>query len=91
MAQNLDQFDSYEKVKTRLDQIVETVSDGSLPLDEALDLYEEAVKLGMRASDMIELAPAAPEAVEADAEAAASDDTDANAADAAAVGEPDQA
>ncbi|MDO4502712.1 MAG: exodeoxyribonuclease VII small subunit [Coriobacteriia bacterium] len=45
---------SYEQLKERLDQIVDAVSVDDLSLDEALDLYEEAVKLGMRASELIE-------------------------------------
>lgn len=42
------------ELKQRLDSIVSAVSDDSLPLDEALSLYEEAVALGMRASEMVE-------------------------------------
>ena len=38
----------------RLEEIVEAVSDESIPLDDALDLYEEAVELGMRVSDVLE-------------------------------------
>ena len=48
------EYETFEELKTRLDEIVEAVSDDSLPLDEALDLYEEAVSLGMRASDLLE-------------------------------------
>lgn len=47
-------MDSYREVKERLDQIVDAVSADDLPLDDALALYEEAVKLGLRASDLIE-------------------------------------
>ena len=42
------------QLKARLDEIVTAVSDESLPLDDALSLYEEAVSLGMRASEMVE-------------------------------------
>ena len=48
------EYTSYSKVKARLDEIVEAVSDDELPIDEALSLYEEAVKLGLAASDLIE-------------------------------------
>lgn len=48
------QFDTFEDVKGRLDEIVAAVSDDDLPLDEALSLYEEAVSLGLRASDLLE-------------------------------------
>ena len=47
-------YQTFEDVKSRLDQIVDAVSDESLPLDEALALYEEAVGLGLRASDLLE-------------------------------------
>lgn len=50
----LDSYDSFEAVKTRLDEIVDAVNDDNLPLDEALSLYEEAVGLGLRASDLLE-------------------------------------
>lgn len=47
-------YDSFEAVKGRLDDIVDAVSDENLPLDDALSLYEEAVALGLRASDLLE-------------------------------------
>lgn len=43
-----------EAVNERLKQIVDSVSDESLPLEDALSLYEEAVGLGMTASELIE-------------------------------------
>ena len=45
---------SFDDIKGRLDEIVEAVSADDMSLDEALDLYEEAVNLGMRASELIE-------------------------------------
>ncbi len=45
---------SFEELKMRLDEIVSLVSDDSLPLDEALDLYEEAVGIGLSASRIME-------------------------------------
>ena len=39
----LESYDSFEAVKTRLDEIVDAVSDDELALDDALALYEEAV------------------------------------------------
>lgn len=45
---------SFDEVKKRLDQIVEAVSDDSIPLDDALKLYEEAVQLGLAASTLLE-------------------------------------
>ena len=44
----------YSQLKERLDQIVEAVSNEGISLDDALSLYEEAVKLGSKASALIE-------------------------------------
>ena len=63
---------SYENVNDRLKEIVEEVSDETLPLDDALDLFEEAVKLGMEASTMMEEDMAARDAA-AEADEAAAD------------------
>ena len=60
---SFESYDTFEAVKTRLDEIVEAVSDDELSLDDALVLYEEAVGLGLRASDLLE------EHIEADREA----------------------
>lgn len=49
-----DQQDSFEEIQTRLQEIVDAVSDDALPLDDALMLYEEAVQLGLRASTLLE-------------------------------------
>lgn len=45
---------SYNQVRDRLDEIVEAVSAPGISLDEALALYEEAVKLGLSACDLSE-------------------------------------
>lgn len=45
---------NFENIKQRLDQIVERVSEDDIDLDEALTLYEEAVKLGVAACDASE-------------------------------------
>lgn len=70
----LEGYDTFESVKARLDEIVDAVNDDNLPLDDALALYEEAVGLGLRASDLLEEGiderRAAEEDGEADAEAA---------------------
>lgn len=47
-------YESFESVKGRLAEIVDAVSNDDLPLDQALSLYEEAVGLGLRASDLLE-------------------------------------
>lgn len=46
-------------VKSRLDEIVQAVNDDAISLDDALALYEEAVELGVRASEIVESALAA--------------------------------
>lgn len=45
---------SYDQVRDRLDEIVEAVNAPGISLDEALALYEEAVKLGLSACDLSE-------------------------------------
>ena len=45
---------TFESVNDRLHEIFELVSDESTSLDEALNLYEEAVKLGLAACDLSE-------------------------------------
>lgn len=52
MSQN--NSESFERVKGRLDEIVEAVSDENISLDDALKLYEEAVQLGLAASNLLE-------------------------------------
>ncbi|WP_417135206.1 exodeoxyribonuclease VII small subunit [Rubneribacter badeniensis] len=73
----LEGYDSFEAVKSRLDEIVDAVGDDDLPLDDALALYEEAVALGLRASDLLEEGIEARQEAErasADAGAGAPDD-----------------
>lgn len=48
------QSGEFGEVKARLDEIVEAVSSEDISLDDALELYEEAVKLGMKASSLLE-------------------------------------
>ena len=60
-----DDARSFEDIKTRLDEIVSLVSDDSIPLDEALDLYEEAVGIGLQASRIMEEGIAEKEAEQA--------------------------
>jgi exodeoxyribonuclease VII small subunit len=50
----LNNPESFEEVKTRLDEIVEAVSSDTIPLEDALKLYEEAVDLGLVASSLLE-------------------------------------
>lgn len=45
---------TFGQVNDRLKEIVEQVSNEDMPLDDALDLFEEAVGLGMQASSLLE-------------------------------------
>ena len=45
---------SFEDAKARLEEIADAVSNDEMPLDEALDLFEEAVLLGLAVSDLVE-------------------------------------
>lgn len=83
-----ESYASFDQVKARLDEIVDAVGSSEMPLDEALSLYEEAVGLGLRASELLE------ENIEArDAEDGTEDGADATGreAGAGAVGETEAA
>ena len=64
-------------------EIADAVDDESLSLDEALDLYEEAVALGLKASDLLEAGIAPPADEEPEAEGDVAEDSGAG-----SVGEP---
>ncbi len=77
---------TFESVRTRLEEIVEAVGAEDVTLDEALALYEEAVKLGLAACDLSEkdVEAAFPEDAPVDAaEDAPTEDAPAGFADAA--------
>lgn len=45
----------FSLIRARLDEIALQVRDEGLALDAALDLYDEAVKLGMKATELLEV------------------------------------
>ncbi len=45
---------SFVEIRDRLDEIASQVRGDDIPLDAALDLYDEAVKLGMKATELLE-------------------------------------
>jgi len=47
-------YGSFDQLRSRLDEIVDEVNAEGISLDEALALYEEAVKLGLSACDLSE-------------------------------------
>lgn len=49
-----DEFRTFDELRARLDEIVDEVNAEGISLDEALVLYEEAVKLGLSACDLSE-------------------------------------
>lgn len=49
-----EQEPSYEVLMTRLTVVVERLEQGELPLDEALGLYEEGVRLGTACQRLLE-------------------------------------
>ncbi len=49
-----EQGRTFEDVHERLSEIVDEVSAEDISLDDALKLYEEAVKLGLRVRDLSE-------------------------------------
>ena len=54
MEESTHEPNRFESTKRRLEEIADTVSNKDMPLDEVLDLFEEAVSLGLKASDLLE-------------------------------------
>lgn len=55
MAQLLSQdYNSFTDIKARLEQIIASVKDKEVSLENSLDLFDEAIKLGSRAVDMVD-------------------------------------
>ena len=82
------QYETFSEVRARLDEIVTQVRKKDLSLEKSLDLYEEAIKLGNRAAELVdkpdfsdeELA-SGQQAADADDAAAQGDEQEADAAD----------
>ena len=47
---------TYEEAIVRLEEIVEKLNDGSLPLEESIKLFEESTKLAVFCNDCLEKA-----------------------------------
>jgi len=71
-----EQQSEFAAVKERLEEIARAVDDENLPLDDALDLYEEAVKLGLKASSLLEVGIVVEEEADPNADPAAEQTTD---------------
>jgi exodeoxyribonuclease VII small subunit len=50
----MDEQPTFDGVADRLRDIVDVVEASDISLDEALSLYEEAIKLGTQAADLCE-------------------------------------
>lgn len=70
-----DSPESFDDMKSRLDEITNKVADSDTSLDEALELFEEAVNIGMLACDMAEIPVQSEESDSAEETATASDET----------------
>ena len=65
------EYGSFSEVRARLDEIVTEVRKRDLSLEKSLDLYEEAIKLGNRAAELVDK----PEFSEDELAAASAEDT----------------
>ncbi len=82
----IEKKNTYLSAKNSLDKIIEQVRAKDLPLEKALDLYEEAIRIGNNCADLIDRADFSLEEIEAfnsAKDAAASDEVAENTADAA--------
>lgn len=66
------EYGSFSEVRARLDEIVTEVRKKDLSLEKSLDLYEEAIKLGNRAAELVDK----PEFSAEELERAASEEED---------------
>lgn len=48
------EYGTFSEVRARLDEIVAEVRKKDLSLEKSLDLYEEAIKLGNRAAELVD-------------------------------------
>ena len=62
-----EQQADFESLKSRLAEIAEQIDDENLSLDDALDLYDEAVALGLQAGDLLETGVEVPAGADIDA------------------------
>lgn len=46
---------SFTEIRSRLEEIASQVRGDDIALDKTLDLYDEAVKLGMKATELLEV------------------------------------
>ena len=61
----IEKKNSYLNAKKSLDQIMEQIRSKDVPLEKALDLYEEAIRIGNSCADLIDKADFSAEEIEA--------------------------
>lgn len=82
---------SFDEAKARLDEIADAVEDPAISLDDALALYEEAVKIGLHACEVSEQdVLAADEEPQADADVDVADASQEEAFETAAPAAPEE-
>ena len=59
MAKRVDtsSYATFEKITTRLEEIVGQVRKKDLSLERSLDLFDEAIALGSKAADFVDTSP----------------------------------
>lgn len=51
---DISQYETFDQITGRLDDIVNSVRDNSVSLERSLDLFEEAIALGSAAVEMVD-------------------------------------
>ena len=67
---DVSQYETFEQITERLDDIVDAVRDREISLERSLDLFDEAIALGSKAVEMVDatnLSEAEKAKLEADA------------------------
>ena len=67
-----DESTSYTSAKAQLDDIAERVKSKDLPLEKALDLYEEAIRIGNTCADLLDVSELTVDELSGEPEADAS-------------------
>lgn len=60
-----EQPNEFQRLRERLEEIADAVDNEDISLDDALDLYEEAVTLGLQATDLLDVGITAQEEAQA--------------------------
>ena len=58
---DVSKYQTFEQITTRLDVIVDQVRDKDVSLERSLDLVDEAISLGSKAVDLVDVTEFTPE------------------------------